>query len=135
VIYLLDSNAVSDAMCEDMRTIARMAALGGGDQLVTCAIVRGEILFGIERLPEGKRRQALAAKAELLFSTIHCEPVPVSAAVRYAAIKKAWQQQGLALGDNDLWIAATTLILGAKLVSRDRDYRDIDGLIVEDWSK
>lgn len=34
------------------------------------------------------------------------------------------------LDENDLWIAATAMSIGATLVSRDRDFRGIDGLSV-----
>ena len=44
------------------------------------------------------------------------------------------RQQGRGVGENDLWIAATALSLGAVLVSRDADVRGIPGLTVEDWS-
>jgi predicted nucleic acid-binding protein len=42
----------------------------------------------------------------------------------------AQQQSGLVLNENDLWIAATALALGATLVSRDTDFSRIDGLLV-----
>jgi len=39
-----------------------------------------------------------------------------------------------AVDENDLWIAATAMSLGASLVSRDNDVRNIDGLAIVDWS-
>jgi predicted nucleic acid-binding protein len=42
----------------------------------------------------------------------------------------ARQQRGLTLDENDLWVAATALALGATLVSRDNDFAGIDGLAV-----
>jgi predicted nucleic acid-binding protein len=39
-------------------------------------------------------------------------------------------QRGLTLDENDLWVAATALALGATLVSRDRGFVGIDGLPV-----
>jgi len=48
----------------------------------------------------------------------------------YAAVKLARQRSGLALDENDLWVAATALALGATLVGRDSDFAAIDGLLV-----
>ena len=42
----------------------------------------------------------------------------------------ARQQRGLTLDENDLWLAATALALGATLVSRDRGFGGIEGLPV-----
>ena len=36
--------------------------------------------------------------------------------------------------ENDLWIAATAMAIGATLVSRDADFARIDGLAYADWS-
>jgi predicted nucleic acid-binding protein len=97
---------------------------------VTCTIVRGEILFGIARLAEGKRRDELEIKTGLLLGSILCEPVPVKASDYCATTKLARQRSGLALDENEFWIAATELSLGAILVSRDRDFNGISGLQV-----
>jgi len=61
---------------------------------------------------------------------LRCEPVPQAAGDFYATIKLARLQRGLALDENDLWVAATVLALGAMLVSRDADFTGIDGLSV-----
>jgi len=92
--------------------------------------VRGEILFGISRLPQGRRRAELEQMGREFLDAFHCEPIPESAGDFYAAIKLARQGQGLALDENDLWIAATALSLGATLVSRDQDFARIEGLTV-----
>jgi predicted nucleic acid-binding protein len=64
------------------------------------------------------------------LAVLHCEPIPERAGDFYAAVKLARQQRGLSLDENDLWVAATTLALGATLVSRDGDFRGVDGLTV-----
>jgi predicted nucleic acid-binding protein len=64
------------------------------------------------------------------LAVFRCEPVPERAADFYAAVKLARQQRGLTLDENDLWVAATALALGATLVSRDKDFGGIDGLPV-----
>ena len=80
--------------------------------------------------PESRRRAELEAEGRQFLAAIVCEPVPERAADYYAAVKLAHQQRGLAWDENDLWVAATALALGATLVSRDSDFAGIDGLSV-----
>jgi predicted nucleic acid-binding protein len=107
-----------------------MAGLDLDDRVVTCTIVRGEVLFGIARLPVGRRRAELEETGQQFLASLRCEPVPERAGDFYAAVKLFRQQRGLALDENDLWVAATALALGATLVSRDTDFAGIDGLPV-----
>jgi predicted nucleic acid-binding protein len=111
-----------------------MAALTDKDRVIICPVVRGEILYGIVRLPEGKRRADLASKAHRLFASLACEAVPETAADYYANVKFASYSKGLALDENDLWIAATALASGSVLVTRDNDFQVVDGLTVVDWT-
>lgn len=134
MLFLLDTNAFSDLMREHPQLAGRLVALAPTDRIVICSVVRGEIRYGIERLPQGRRRQELETKAAKLFAVLPCESVPEKAGDHYATIKRARQQKGLMLDENDLWIAATTLSLGAILVTRDSDFQHIDGLIVNDWT-
>ncbi len=133
MLFLLDTTAFSDLMRAHPKMDAHLAALPPEDHAIVCSIVRGEITYGVHRLPEGRRRADLQAKATRLFAVLRCDPVPPEAGDHYAQIKLARQQKGLALDENDLWIAATAVALGARLVSRDDDFRAIDGLEVENW--
>jgi tRNA(fMet)-specific endonuclease VapC len=107
-----------------------MAGLEPGDREVTCTIVRGEVLFGIARLPPCRRRTEVEDTGRQFLASVRCEPVPERAGDFYAAVKLTRQQRGLTLDENDLWVAATALALGATLVTRDSDFGDIDGLPV-----
>ena len=100
------------------------------DRVVTCSIARGEILFGLGRLAQGQRRAALEAKAQTVLAALPCEPIPPAAGDHYASVKLAQQRLGLPLGENDLWIAATALAIGATLVSSDRGFQRIGMLTV-----
>jgi predicted nucleic acid-binding protein len=130
LIYLLDTNAVSDLIHSYAGIEKWLSELSPDDRIVTCTIVRGEILFGIFKLPEGKRRVQLEIRARKFLDGIPCEGVPPSAADIYAELKSAQRRIGLPLDESDLWIAATVMNLGATLVSRDTDFRKIDGLSV-----
>ncbi len=76
VTYLLDTNAISDLMRAAPRIENWMAGLDQGDRVVTCVIVRGEILFGIARLPPGRRRAELEKTGREFLAVFRCEPVP-----------------------------------------------------------
>jgi predicted nucleic acid-binding protein len=132
--FLLDTNAFSDLMREHPKVDARLASISSTHRVVICSIVRGEIRYGIECLPQGKRRQELEAKAVKLFEVLPWEPVAEAAGDYYARIKRTRQRKGLVLDENDLWITSTALALGAVLISRDSDLQQIDGLTVEDWT-
>jgi tRNA(fMet)-specific endonuclease VapC len=134
MLYLLDTNVISGLMRRRPEIRTRLSSLGPLHEIVTCPIVRGEILFGIERLPDGRRRQDLAERAMSALAEVPCESVPEIAGDAYGQIKAARQRHGLTLDENDLWVAATAKALGAVLVSTDRDFAQIDGLTVEDWT-
>jgi predicted nucleic acid-binding protein len=79
--YLLDTNAISDLMRAAPRIENWMASLGEDDRVITCTIVRGEILFGIAKLPEGRRRTELEQTGHQFLASLRCEPVPEPAAM------------------------------------------------------
>ena len=135
MLYILDTNVVSALMNANPRVIAHLQALSSQDRAAICSTVRGEILFGIERMPLGRRREELYSKASRVFGILPCEPLPCDAANQYAVIKTELQRHGRGLEDNDLWIAATALSMDSILVTRDSDFRRIRGLTVEDWTQ
>src|SRR4029077_7023338 len=134
MMFLLDTNAFSDLMRKNTKLELRLSSLAPADGVVICPIVRGEIRFGIEQLPQSKRRQDLEIQTSPLFNAIPCEAIPEAAADHYARIKVTRQQKGLVLDENDLWIAATALALDAALITRDSDFQQIEGLSVKDWT-
>ena len=103
-----------------------LSSIAPEDRILTCTIVRGEILFGLGRLDPGRRRTALEAKADQLFASVPCEPS--LAGGHYARLKLGQQRLGLSLDENDLWIASTALALGAALVSNDSDFQRVPSL-------
>lgn len=134
MIFLLDTNAFSDLMREHSKVHENLSNISSTDRVIICPIVRGEILYGIERLGIGRRRSELGSKASHLFASISCEPIPASAGDHYANIKQTRQENGLTMDENDLWIAATTLALEAVLISRDNDFQKVENLTINDWT-
>ena len=133
--YLWDTTTCSALMRRDAKVRARVAALTAADRVVICTITRGEILYGLARLPEGKRRSVLEAEAMALFGQLVCLAIPEAAADQYASIKWEAERKGTPLDENDLWIAATARALEAIVVTIDSDFQRVSGLQTEDWTQ
>jgi predicted nucleic acid-binding protein len=129
---LLDTNAVSDLM--DRHPVLTARAVRHPGRLLTNVIVHGEIRYGIERLPPGRKRADLEARAASVMPTLVIEPLTVPFAELYGRLRASLDAQAVNLKDNDLWIATTALALGAILVTRDRIFWRVPGLQVEDWT-
>jgi predicted nucleic acid-binding protein len=131
-LAILDTNAVSDLMRDHPQVKARAANYP--DPLGTSAIVMGEIRYGLERLPAGKKRTDLETRASRILATLPAEVVTGNVAEVYGRLKAALESQGVNPDDNDLWIAATGLVQNAVVVSRDQFFGKVPGLQTEDWS-
>lgn len=129
---LLDTNAVSDLIRDHPQVKARIGK--HADPIGTSVVVVGELRYGLDRLPTGKKRTDLEARAHNILAALRIEPVTEPIANTYGRLKASVESQGLNLDDNDLWIAATAMTHGNLLVSRDQIFARVPGLQVEDWS-
>jgi len=129
---LLDTNAVSDLMRDHPKVKARVG--NHPESVLTSVVVVGEIRFGLSRLPPGKKRIDLEARAQSILAPFRIEPVSELMADAYGRLKASLESQGLNLDDNDLWIATTAMTHGNLLVTRDQMFAQVPGLQVEDWS-
>jgi tRNA(fMet)-specific endonuclease VapC len=129
---LLDTNAVSDLMRDHPKVKAQVG--NHPDPVLTSVVVVGEIRYGLNRLPPGKKRNDLEARAQIILAAFRIEPVTEPIADAYGRLKASLESQGLNLDDNDLWIAATARTLGNLLVTRDQIFSQVPGFQVEDWS-
>jgi len=131
-VALLDTNAVSDLMRDHPQLKAQIGK--HADPIATSVVVVGEIRYGLDRLPTGKKRTDLEARAQNILSALRIELVSEQIADAYGRLKASLESQGLNLDDNDLWIAASALTNGDVLVTRDKLFAQVPGLQVEDWS-
>ena len=86
--------------------------------LVVDPIVLGEIKFGIEILPNRRRRSDLQAWFDLGVSRIECLPWDAATGLRWAELLAALRRSGLAMPVKDSMIAATALHQGLRLATR-----------------
>ena len=128
----LDTNAVSDLMRDDPRVKARLGQCA--ETIAASVVVVGEIHYGLSRLPTGKKRTDLEARARTILAAVRIDPVTEPIVVTYGGLKATLEGRGLNLDENDLWIAATAIAQGDRLVTRDQTLSQVPGLRAEDWS-
>ena len=85
--YLLDTNAISAIVEKDPRVDGWLSRRTADDDFVVCTIVLGEILFGLERMVPGRRRDDLAMQLREVLLRFKCEAIPEAAAPFYASVK------------------------------------------------
>ena len=132
--FLLDTTTFSFLMERRPEVVAHLESLEPEDRVGICTIVRGEILYGLERMPPGRRRRESGRAAAELFDVLACEALSEAVADAYARIKYDAERDGTQLAENDLWIAAMALAHGATLATSDTDFGRVRGLNIEDWT-
>lgn len=132
--YLLDTNAVSDLVSAVPAVRENFQRAANEGRILACPIVIAEIRFGLERLPPGVRKDQLREKVSRTLERLELVVIDGQVASAYVQIRLERTAAGRPMIDNDLWIAATAKAAGLVLVTRDRDFRDIDGLTVADWT-
>ncbi len=122
-MIVVDTNVISELMRGEPHP-AVLAWVGAQPraQLYTTYVNQAEILYGIGALPDGRRRTALAAAAEAMFTEDFAGrilPFEARAAARYPDIVLARRQAGNPIEKFDALIAATALASGASIATRD----------------
>jgi tRNA(fMet)-specific endonuclease VapC len=126
VRILLDTNAYAAWKRGDKATaeIVRRA-----ERILFSAVVAGELHFGFRR--GSRTRRNLAELAELLASPFTTFlDVTETTADRFGRIAQGLREKGRPIPTNDIWIAAHALESGADLVSFDRHFEAVDGLVL-----
>ena len=122
---LLDSNAYSLLMRghEEVAELVRRA-----EEVLFSAVVVGELMYGFRR---GTRFERNAAALRSLLDSPYSSFVDVGpvTADRYSRIAAALRAKGRPIPTNDVWIAAHAMETGADLVSADRHFEHVDGIV------
>lgn len=136
-MIILDTNVVSEMMRPAPATVVLnwLATQSAEDMHVT-AITMAEILFGIELLAAGKRRDALQAGAEKTFAVFAGRILPFDdrSAHAFAAISSSRRKQGRPMSELDAEIAAIARANGAMLATRNvNDFERCGVQLVDPW--
>ncbi len=129
--YLLDTNTVSHLVRQHPVVALRVVAVPMASLCIS-AITEGELVYGLAKRPDATRLHAVAQQFLLRVDVL---PWDRAAARRYGALRALMERKGQTLAPLDMQIAAHALSVGAVLVSNDRAFKQVAGLLLEDWSK
>lgn len=124
--FLLDTNAYSALARGDEETLATIRV---ADELLLSVVVIGELRYGFQYSRQKQQNEAaLTEFARRPF--VVTVPVSEVTADRYARIAGSLRRKGTPIPQNDVWIAAQTMEHGANLLSFDKHFLNVDGLIL-----
>lgn len=127
-LYVLDTSILILSLRGD---VAIRTLLAAASMLYIPSIALGELYFGAYGSPT-RADAAVADVSTLATTNTILAPDATSAAV-YGRIRHELKGQGLAMPDNDLWIAAIAIQYDVTLAARDAHFNWIAGLSVEQW--
>ncbi len=123
---LLDTSIAIASFKQDAAIRAQLTTV----QMVISATVLGELYTGAYLAT--KTGQQLAYIAGIMWDSrlIDCDR---ATAERFGSIKADLQRRGHMIPVNDIWIAASALQYGIPLATRDAHFKNVTGLVVEEW--
>jgi len=137
-MMVLDTNVLSELMRPrpDARVIDWLDRQDANSVTIS-AITIAEILYGIERLPDGRRKRGFAAKAAAMFEEDFSGRIlsfDSGAAIHYAEQVAASESAGRQVHMADVQIAAICIQYGAELATRNvKDFETFSVETINPW--
>lgn len=107
--------------------------------VATTAITTAELLYGATRLPDGRRKELLAAAVRTLINEDfygRVEPFDNLAATRHATVVTEREQRGRPISVADAQIAAICYTREATLATRNtKDFSDTGIELIDPWQQ
>jgi tRNA(fMet)-specific endonuclease VapC len=132
VTYLLDTSSCIHFLNSTHQRLTERVLSFGPKALVVSAISVGELSYGAAH---SGRPMVNAARIQIFLAEFQVEPFTPVHAEMFGRIKANLAKRGKIITDFDMAIAATALVLGISVVSADADFKRIEGLVVENWSR
>lgn len=135
-MIVLDTNVTSELLRPEPAQSVVAWVLASGPALATTSITLAEIRYGIERLPDGRRKGQLVAATEEIFETFADQVLPFDrrAAVEYATVVSSRERAASPIDGFDAQIAAICRVHGATLATRNiKDFQGIGLELLDPW--
>lgn len=130
--YLVDANVLSEATKPDPQSRVIEWLESNERELAVDPVILGELRFGILLLPRGKRRTRLERWFARGVRRIHCIPWEAATGLRWAELLADLRRSGRSMPIKDSLIAATALVHGLTVATRNRSDFEQAGVAVVD---
>lgn len=133
--FLVDANVLSEATRPepDGRVLEWLAR--HERTIAVDPVILGEILFGILLLPVGKRRERLERWFRDGVERLHCLTWEAATGLRWAQLLAQLRASGQSMPIKDSLIAATALVHGIPVVTRNhRDFKKAGVEIIDPFA-
>jgi len=121
-MIILDTNVVAELMRPaPERTVLRWFSGQSAEDLHVTSVTMAEILYGIELISSGRRRDVVRAGAEKMFGDVFADRILTfedRAARAFSQIASSRRRQGKPMSEMDAEIAAIVRVHGATLATR-----------------
>ncbi len=129
--WLLDSNVWIHYLKNTSSPITDRLRHSAPSDILTCAIVRAELLLGALKYGNPEKRWAIVVETLAPYASL---PFDDHAAEHYARIRHGLEKAGTVIGPHDMLIAAMCVAGSCTLVTSNiREFSRIPGLVIEDW--
>ncbi len=118
--YLVDANVLSEPTKAAPHPRVLQWLRENEREIAVDPIILGEVRFGILLLPKGKRRARLERWFDAGVQRLHCLPWDAETGLRWAALLARLRTSGRAMPIKDSLIAATALVHGLVVATRNR---------------
>jgi tRNA(fMet)-specific endonuclease VapC len=133
-MYLLDTSVVSELAKPRPNPKTVRAFNDHFEDVRLASVVLHEIRFGIERLPDGKRKDTIRAAMDVFVDAITVLPYDAAAGEWHACERARLEQAGRVPAFADGLIAATAAVHDCTVVTANpKDFR-VFSVSVETWS-
>jgi predicted nucleic acid-binding protein len=134
--YLLDTNTVSYVMQRRPAIVAKVAEAGGVNNLAVTAITVAELRYGVEAMPEGRRKQDRLASINTILEGLEVRAFTQDAGAAFGWAAALLEKGGVAWDWPDLAIASVALAEHMTVASNDSFFGHVErvcGLRFERW--
>ena len=125
--HLLDTNVIVALFRGDKNVQTEMSK---SPEIFIPVIAIGELLYGAHHSSDVSRHQSQVGKFANSSTVLNCDS---QTAEKYGQIKHALKLAGHPIPENDIWIAAIAQQFNLTVVTRDKHFDAVTGIVTVEW--